>query len=231
MSMLESSAPPSRHETNTVERLERWAGLCGLIGGPALAVAYLTHPPSAPPETVASAAWIWIHVGFMISLVFGVFLLTGWLGRYLRTGGRVLGVLGWASSVVSLIFVFGLDYAEVFIFPTLATEFPEVVVRYGDGTMMPSVAFAFPATGLLFLVGFVLFSYELARTKALDRLAAGFLIFGTFAFGAGLSGMLPMFVVRTGATLFGAGLVWIGVSLMRAAHQTDTSVLYRKFVT
>lgn len=39
-------------------------------------------------------------------------------------------------------------------FPTLAVEFPAVIARYGDGTMMPSVTFASPLTGVLFVGGF-----------------------------------------------------------------------------
>ena len=118
-------------------------------------------------------------------------------------------------AMVSLLFVFGLDYSEVFIFPTLAVEFPEVVERYGDGTSMPSVAFAFPVTGLVFLIGFVLFPYELFKRSAIDLKTAMTTIVGTVIFAAGLSGYLPMFVVRTGSVFFGAGLVLLGVSLWR----------------
>ena len=94
----------------------------------------------------------------MVSLLAGIFLLLALLEQYFRSGGGAVGFLGFAMALISLVFVFGLDYSEVFIFPTLAVEFPEVVERYGDGTMMPSVAFAFPATDVLFLIGFVLFS-------------------------------------------------------------------------
>ena len=194
---------------------ERWAGWGGVIGGGALAAAYLSHPPSAPPETVSSSFWIWVHVGFMTSLLGGVFLLTALLQRYFRFGGGLAGLAAFALSVTSLIFVFGLDYAEVFIFPTLAVEFPEVVERYGDGTMMPSIAFAFPATGVMFVVGFLLLSWQLHATQAVSRGAALLTAAGTIVFGAGLSGMLPMIVVRVGSVIYGAGLVWLGLSLIR----------------
>ncbi len=198
-----------------IDSLTKWAGVCGLLGGPALAAAYLAHPPSAPPEVVASAFWIWVHAGFMASLLGGVFLLIGLLGRYFQNGGGYFGFAGFAFAIVSLIFVFGLDYAEVFIFPTLAVTFPEVVVRYGDGTSMPSVAFAFPAAGVMFLIGFVFFSWALLKTNVISRGAAYLTIVGTVVFTLGLSGFFPMIVVKTGATLFGGALVWLGVTLWR----------------
>jgi hypothetical protein len=137
------------------------------------------------------------------------------LAVYLRRGGGMSGFVGCALAIIALVFVAGLDYSEIFIFPTLAVEYPEVVVRYGDGTSMPSVAFAFPITGLLFLIGFVLFGWQLYAVSAVARLASIVTIVGTVVFAAGLSGMLPMLVVRTGAVIFGAGLALLGMSLWR----------------
>lgn len=199
--------------------LLRWAGVAGVVGGAALAAAYLTHPSSAPPATVSSSAWIWIHVGFMISLIAGIFLLIALLAVFFERGGGLAGFVGFVLALVSLVFVFGLDYSEVFIFPTLAVEFPQVVERYGDGTSMPSVAFAFPATGVIFLIGFVLFAYQLQRVSAVDRSAAFVTVIGTIIFACGLSGLFPMAVVRIGSVVFGAGLVLLGVSLWRTAMQ------------
>jgi len=150
----------------------------------------------------------------MVSLLSGVFLLVALLGKYLAHGGTMSGVIGFALAVTSLVFVFGLDYSEVFIFPTLAVEFPEVVVKYGDGTSMPSVAFAFPVTGAMFLAGFVLFSSELLKTKAIHRNTGYLTILGTVIFAVGLSGLLPMIVVRVGAVVFGAGLIALGYGLL-----------------
>lgn len=200
--------------TATIDTLLRWAGIAGIIGGMALAAAYLTHPPDAPPETVASTLWFWVHIGFMVSLLFGIFLLFALLTVFFRAGGGLAGFIGFAMAVISLVFVFGLDYAEVFIFPTLAQEFPEVIEKYGDGTMMPSIAFTFPLTGLLFLVGFILFSWQLFRTHAVAKGASVLTMIGTLVFGIGLSGMVSMLVVQIGSVLFGAGLVWLGLCLL-----------------
>ncbi|MCH9729297.1 MAG: hypothetical protein K0U84_06405 [Actinomycetia bacterium] len=206
---------PEVEGSRVTDSLIRMAGIAGIIGGVAIAIAYLTHPNSAPPETVASAAWRWIHVGFMVSLIAGVFLLIALLAAHMRTGGGYAGFTGFALALLSMIFIFGLDYSEVFIFPTLAVEYPQVVERYGDGTSMPSLAFAFPVSGVLFVVGFVLFAWALHRKSTVDPGAAFVTILGTIVFGIGLSGLAPMVVVRVGAVIFGAGLVWLGVSLFR----------------
>ena len=201
-------------DAGLVDQLVKWAGPLGIVGGGgALAVAYLTHPPSASPAIVASTMWKWIHVGFMVSLICGIFLLFALLVQYFRSSGNIRGTVGFAMAVISLFFVFGLDYAEVFIFPTLAVEFPEVVAKYGDGTSMPSVAFAFPLAGVLFMVGFVLFGWELLKTQTVSASAAWLTIVGTVVFGIGLSGMLPMIVVKIGSVLFGGGLFLLGINL------------------
>lgn len=194
-------------------------GIANVIGGISVAVAYVLHPPEAQPEVVAGGLWAFVHVLFMISLIGGVFALFAFLCSYMRNGGTILGVIGCCMAILSLIMIFGLDYAEVFIFPTLAIDFPEVVLTYGDGTMMPSIAFAFPASGILFLLGYLILSNELRKLKCVSPRSAISLMAGTLVFGAGLSGFMPMIVVQIGAVLFGLGLVWTGLSLFRNSTQ------------
>ena len=198
--------------THTLRQL---AAVLGVLGGVALSAAYLIHPPSAPPATVASTMWLWSHVGFMVSLLAGVFLLVVLVTEFVRAGGRWFGIAAFTISVTSLIFVFGLDYSEVFIFPTLAVEFPAVVTKYGDGTSMPSVAFAFPATGVLFVLGFIIFSWQLEKYRVVSKGASWLTIVGTVVFGIGLSGLTPMIVVRVGSVIYGCGLISLGFSLAR----------------
>ena len=200
-----------------ISSLMRWGGLAGIIGGAAVALAYLLHPPTAPPEVVASPMWIVIHVLFLVSLVLGILNLVALQGRYLALGGPARGAIWCTLAITALIMIAGLDYAEIFIFPVLAVEFPEVVVRYGDGVSMPSVAFAFPASGVLFMVGYIGFGYELYRTRTVEPRATLLLMGGVLVFTVGLSGFVPMLVVKMGAVLFGAGLGWVGASLMRHA--------------
>lgn len=200
-----------------IPKLVSWGGTANIVGGVFVAMAYVLHPPEAPPETVASILWLVVHAGFMISLLAGIFALVAFLGQYLKAGGGLSGVVGCVMAITSLVFIFGLDYSEVFIFPTLAVEFPEVVWKYGDGTIMPSVAFAFPLSGAFFLIGYILFTYHLIKTDCVSKNSGILLVLGTLVFGIGLSGFVPMLVVRIGAVLFGAGLVWTGANLKASA--------------
>ena len=205
----------SQPDNPLIRKLIGAGGLANVVGGVCVAVAYGLHPPAATPEVVASGLWAAVHLLFMVSLLGGVFALFAFLCAYLRNGGTLAGVAGCCMAISSLILIFGLDYAEVFIFPVLAVEFPEVVQKYGDGTMMPSIAFAFPASGALFLLGYLLTSNELRRKQCVSAASAIALMAGTVVFGAGLSGFLPLIVVKVGAALFGLGLSWTGLSLLR----------------
>jgi len=207
--MMTQVGSPSGRRTAT-QTAQTWGGTALVVGGIAVAGAYLAHPAESSPETVASLKWILIHVGFLVSLIGGVFGLVALLGRFLRAGGGLAGLIGFIAATISMVLVAGLDYAEVFIFPTLAAEYPDVVARYGEGTMMPSIAFAFPTTGVLFVIGFVLFAHQIKRVGAASAAACTVTMAGTIVFGVGLSGLVPLAVVKMGAAVFGLGLVLLG---------------------
>jgi len=198
----------------------RWSAVVLVVGGVCLAASYLLHPDSAPTETVASGFWQVIHTGFLISLLGGIFGLGGLLAHGLDRGAGKASVFGYAMGVVSLVLIAGLDYAEIFIFPTLAVEFPAVVEKYGAGESMPSVAFAFPLAGLLFFLGFLTFLSQLHATESVGRSSSIISMVGVVVFTVGLSGFVPMIVVKVGASLFGLGLVLLGASLWTVSRET-----------
>ena len=196
-----------------VPKLIGWGGIAIVVGGIFVAFEYVFHLPDALPTVVASQLWFIVHVGFMLSLFGGVFALFAFLRVSLRRGDGLTGVLACTLAVISLISILGFDYAEVFIFPTLAVEFPEVILKYGDGTLLPSIALAFPISGVIFLVGYTLFSYELGNRQCIFKESAFMLMVGIFIFSVGLSGRFPMLILRLGSVLFGIGLIWTGLSL------------------
>jgi hypothetical protein len=200
---------------NLTSRSLKWGGFANVAGGVLVAVAYLSHPHHETPEVIASSYWLWTHILFVFSLLFGVFGLIALMGYSLR-GGSTLGLVGYVVAICSLILIFGLNYYETFINPVVATEAPEFVVQYGAGLTIGVVAVLFPISGGLFVLGYVLFSINLLQTAQLGRGAPALMIVGVIIFGAGLSGFFPMFVVQTGSVVFGIATVWLGIRLVRA---------------
>jgi hypothetical protein len=191
----------------------KWGGYANVVGGLLVAVAYVSHPHHETPEIIAGTYWLWTHVLFVFSLLFGVFGLIALMGFTLRRGSA-MGVVGYVIAISSLILIFGLNYYETFINPVVAAEAPAFVSTYGAGLTIGIVTVLFPASGGLFLLGYVLFSADLLRTGQLGRAAPVAMIVGVVVFGAGLSGFLPMIVVQVGSVLFGAATMWLGFRLI-----------------
>ena len=167
----------------------RTSGLVNAIAGISVWIAYVLHPHMGTPDVIIGGFWLSIHVLFAVSLLGGVF-----------------GAIG----------IFGLNYWEALINPVVAAEAPAFVEAYGAGEAIGLVALVFPFSGVLFVVGYILLCLDIARAKTLPPGAAWLTIAGVVVFGAGLSGFLPMIVVRLGSVIFAMGLVWLGLALWRS---------------
>ena len=199
----------------TTETLHRLAAAALMAGGLILGYAYISHPAEMTPEGIASASWIVIHALFMGSLMAG---LLGATGLYLRTATQsgLLGLAGYLSVFVGMILIAGLDYYEFLIAPQLATEFPDVIARYGAGDAMGAVAFVFPLSGSLTVAGFAILGFVTLRSGALPRWPLLALIVTAVAFGVGLSPVAGIAIARVTAGLFGLALIWVGAGYWRS---------------
>ncbi len=86
-------------------------GFSNIAGGVLVAVAYLSHPHHETPEVIASNYWLWTHVIFVFSLLFGVFGLIALMGHTLRKV-TVSSLVGYLIAISSLILIFGLNYYD-----------------------------------------------------------------------------------------------------------------------
>jgi hypothetical protein len=206
----------SMKNNDLVRRSVRWGGFANIVGGVLVAVAYISHPARETPEVIASQYWLWTHVLFVFSLLFGVFGLIALMGHCLRKSS-VSGFFGYVIAISSLILIFGLNYYETFVNPVVAVETPTFVDTYGAGLTIGLVAALFPATGGLFVIGYIMFSVDLLRSKLLGQAAPTMMIVGVLVFGAGLSGFFPMLVVQVGSILFGVATAWLGYLLVDEA--------------
>ena len=216
--LINSAASDKSHHWQA--RLTQLGNILYIPSGLLVMLSWLLHPsPPFTPQLIASPFWIIIHAGFLLSLLLGIFGLFASLAIYLnRQNCRLLGIFSNCLAVVGMFLIGGLDYSEVFIFPTLANEFPSVIDKYGAGDTMPSVAFAFPAAGLFTVIGFFFLSYELCRTQCISKGAGMLTMIGTVIFGLGLSGFAPNIVTQVGATVFGLGLIWLGISSIKSQN-------------
>jgi len=200
---------------NIVVVSRNMAGISNIFGGTLVAIAYLFHPHHQTPDVISTDFWLMVHVLFALSLIFGIFGLVGIFIKHIRSS-TLKGLIGFVLAVFSLIGISGLNFFEAFINPVLAVESADFVHQYGAGTEIGLVALLFPLFGVCFLVGYSLLCFDIIRAKSLSTACAGLTLLGAVVFGIGLSGFLPMIIVQVGSVLFGAGLICMGLTIIRS---------------
>ena len=142
-----------------------------------------------------------------------IFAFTG-LYAYQAHKAGVLGLMGYAVTVVSLVLNICFRFSETFIGPVLVAGYPEAVMAVVQGpySTVQSVTFA------LFLAGYVMFGVATLRARLLPRWGAWLLILGAL-----ISYALVMLPVNIGAVLAGAALVWMGYDQYSAVSKASTS--------
>lgn len=193
----------------------RMSGAINAVAGACVGTAYVLHPHHATPEVVVTNFWLMVHALFAVSLLGGIFGTVGIFAHHSAVTKRS-GLAGMVLIVSALTLIFGLNYWEALINPVVAIEAPSFVEKYGAGETIGMVSAVFPASGALFVVGYILLCRDIARAKSLPPGSAWLTIVGVAVFGAGLSGFLPMIVVQVGSVIFAGGLIWLGVSLWGA---------------
>ncbi len=144
--------------------------------------------------------------------------------RNLRTAKKWLAIRTRKPLLfVGMMMIFSLDYYEVFIAPFLAVNYTDVITDNGAGDTMGIVAIAFPASGLLTVVGYALLGVSWKKANALPTAIAVSLIITSIAFGVGLSPIGGIVVAQITAAAFGAALVATGVCAIRRQQRFTSS--------
>ena len=201
----------------TSSTLIRWAGLSAVVGGSLFAGIQAVHPPDTL-SSVTTGTWAAVHgVGVAMCLL-NLLGITGIYAGQVRRAGR-LGLAGYLlfGSMWALTTAF--QFVEAFVLPSLAAEAPRFVEGFQgiagghpseiDLGILPAV---WTLTGVLYLLGGVLFGVATLRAAILPRWAAGLLAVGT-VLPLLASSLDPHPFDRLFAVPVGLALAWLGYAL------------------
>jgi hypothetical protein len=209
--------------TITAAKLIRWAGLAAMAAGIIFAAIQPIHPPDVLASVTTGAWAIITPVKTAMCLLF-LLGLAGLYGRqadkagWLGLGGFLLFSLSWA---LNLAFIF----AEAFILPRLATTAPAFVEGFlgifngrPTGLDLGALAALYGLTGILYMLGGLLFGIATFRAGILPRWAAGLLAVTAVVTPA--AALLPHEFQRLAGMPVGFALAWLGYALWaeRRAH-------------
>jgi hypothetical protein len=199
----------------TTSKLIRWAGLSAMVAGILYVLVGMFHPLNVL-SSVTTPRWAIVHV---IATAMCFFILFGMTGLYARQAEKSgwLGLVGFFLYSLSWVLTVTFTFAEVFILPLLATSAPAFVQGFlgafsssGDPNFAV-LANLWTVTGVLYILGGLLFGIATFRAKVLSRWAAGLLAVGSVL--SPMATLLPHQYEPLVAVPVGLALAWLGFSL------------------
>src|SRR6185436_17616942 len=201
----------------TASNLIRWAGLAAMGAGVLFIAIQAIHPLDVL-SSVTTARWAIVHVLGVAMCFLGLLGLVGLYARQVEEAGW-LGLAGYLLFSLFWALTLAFQFIEAFISPVLAIEAPKFVEGFlGIVTGAPSemnlgaLPTVYMLTGLLYLLGGLLFGIATFRAGILPRRAAGLLSFGIVLPLLGSSLVQHPFD-RIFAVPVGLSLAWLGYAL------------------
>lgn len=212
----------------TTATLSRLAGLSAVAAGVIFAGIQPIHPPDVL-SSVTTSAW---GIIMPLKLIMCQLFLVGITGIYTRQVKETgwLGLVGFLMLSLSWALNLAFIFAEAFIVPLLATTAPTFV----DGffgifngqpveTSLGTLPALYALTGLLYMLGGLLFGIATFRAGILPRWAAGMLAVVSALTPA--AALFPHELQRLAGMPVGIALAWLGYALwsQRQANVAETS--------
>jgi hypothetical protein len=220
----------------TTSTLMRLAGLSAIVAGLSIIVIGMFHPLNIS-SSVTTAAWINVHIFAFALGFFGLFGMAGLYARQVEESGW-LGLIGFLLFSAWMTLVCGFSFVEAFIEPRLVTESPAFVASLmGMFTSMPSeidlgiLPTLWNISGLLIILGPLLFGIATFRARVLPRWAGGLLALVAVLVPVG--GMVPPeYQAKFIMIPLGLAVAWLGYALFSERHeQASESLIAQRTVT
>jgi hypothetical protein len=201
----------------TSANLIRLAGLSAVIAGLCYVLVGVFHPANVS-ASVSTTRWETVHV---IACAMSFFGLLGLVGIYARQAVKSgwLGLIGFVLLSLWFVLIMGFSFVEAFILPHLAALAPGFIQGWngmfnGDPSpvnlgVLPTV---WTLTGLVYILGGLLFGIATYRANILPRGAAALLALGTVL--APVAKALSLSAQPKIAIPTGLALAWLGYALM-----------------
>src|SRR5215210_2080610 len=213
----------------TAPSLIRWAGLSALVAGICFVVLGLLHPPNVL-SSVTTSRWAIVHSLALAMSLFGLLGIMGLYARQVKEAGW-LGLAGFLLLSLWLVPILPFTFFEVFFLPLLATEAPTFAKGFlGIFTGSASeinfgvLAALWKLSGVLLLLGGLVFGIATFRAGILSRWAAGLLAVGCVLSPA--AALLPHAIQPLAAIPVGLAIAWLGYALFpeRRAQASDPAL-------
>jgi len=206
----------------TASNLIRWTGLAAMAAGIIFAGIQPIHPADVL-ASVTTGAWAIIT---SLKTAMCLLFLLGITGLYARQVNKAgwLGLAGFLLLSLSWALNLAFIFAEAFIIPLLATAAPTFV----DGffgifnghpieTNLGALPALFALTGILYMLGGLLFGIATLRAGILPRWPAGLLAVAAAL--TPLAALLPHAIQRLAGIPVGLALAWLGYALWAERHE------------
>lgn len=158
-----------------------------------------------PDNHNRGSQWVVSHSFHFVGATLIQFGLFGIMARQMRTFGTL-------DMVALLVAFWGtLMFACLGIIAGYLSPLYPLLLSERDPLNSSPLGLVFPASGLLFIAGWILVAISIVRAGALPRLTAVPIIVGVGPFALGF--LVPWVVGAGAGVVFGAGLAWLGFAM------------------